>query len=69
MDPKVLARFSSIFPYPPSRPSALQHVSKEMLPHLPTAPANFKRALNTNEEWWADHIQEVTARFQNWLAK
>jgi putative spermidine/putrescine transport system substrate-binding protein len=69
MEPKVLARFSSFFPYPPTRRSALQHVSKEILPHLPTAPANFKKALSTNEEWWADNIQEVTARFQNWLAK
>ena len=69
MDPKVLARFSSFFPYPPTRRSALPHVAKEMLPHLPTSPDNFKRALSTNEEWWADHIQEVNARFQNWLAK
>jgi putative spermidine/putrescine transport system substrate-binding protein len=69
MEPKMMARFSSLFPYPPSRKSAMQYVSVEMLPHLPTAPANFKRALNTNEEWWADHAEEVTARFQNWLAK
>jgi putative spermidine/putrescine transport system substrate-binding protein len=69
MQPKVLARFSSFFPYPPSRKSALQYISPDILPDLPTTPANFTHALSVNEEWWADHFQEVNARFQNWLAK
>jgi len=33
------------------------------------AASAAEAAWSTNEEWWADHIQEVNARFQNWLAK
>jgi putative spermidine/putrescine transport system substrate-binding protein len=38
-------------------------------PYLPTTPENTTNALSTNENWWADHYEEVNEKFQNWLAK
>ena len=40
-----------------------------MLPHMPTAPDNFKNALQSDPEWWADHADELNERFNAWLAK
>ena len=41
----------------------------EMKPHMPTAPANFKTALQNDFEFWADYNDELNERFNAWLAK
>ena len=65
----VMGRYSSIFPYGPSRKSGVPFVDKQMVGHLPTAPENMKKALVRNEEWWADHLQEIQEKFNAWLSK
>ena len=40
-----------------------------MKPHMPTFGPNFKTALHKNDEFWADHLDELTERFNAWLAK
>ena len=40
-----------------------------MAPHMPTAPENFKNALQNDFEFWADHQDELNERFNAWLAK
>jgi putative spermidine/putrescine transport system substrate-binding protein len=67
--PKVLADFSSQFPYAPARTSAMPFVSKDITPYLTTYPANFKNALSSNEDWWADHDEALRERFEKWLAE
>lgn len=67
--PKTMARFANIYPYAPARKDALKYVSSAMLPDLPTAPQNFKRALSADEGWWADHEEAMRLRFQTWLSK
>jgi putative spermidine/putrescine transport system substrate-binding protein len=67
--PEVMARLSNYFPYGPPRKSAMQYVDKEMLPHLPTSPENAKHAVVQNQEWWADHQQEIQEKFNVWLAR
>lgn len=60
--------------YGPARKSALKdallyHDGKtEMLPNLPTYPANMKNALETSMEFWVDHQTELNERFNAWLA-
>jgi putative spermidine/putrescine transport system substrate-binding protein len=39
-----------------------------MGPQMPTAPANFKTAIQNNFEWWADNQDEMNERFNAWLA-
>lgn len=68
MRPQRLAEFSNRMPYAPARLSAVQYVDKQMVSHLPTAPENFTKALGSNEEWWADHEEEIAEKFNTWLA-
>ena len=35
----------------------------------PTAPENTKNAFVVNAEFWADHDEELTERFNTWLAQ
>ena len=37
--------------------------------HMPTAPANFKNALQNDFEFWADNSDELNERFNAWLAQ
>lgn len=61
--------------YGPVRKSAAPLVGKHALtgvdmgPHMPTAPANFKNALQNDFAFWADHSDELNERFSAWLAK
>jgi len=62
--------------YGPARKSSNPLISSyatnpdlKMGPHMPTAPANFKTALQNNFEFWADHQDELNERFNAWLAK
>ena len=67
--PQNMARLANFFPYGPSRKSAMQYVNKDMLSWMPTAPENSKTALVQDQEWWADHQQEIQEKFNAWLAK
>ena len=69
VQPKVLAAFSSKIPYAPARKAAIDYVTPDMKPFMPTAPENFTNALNSNEEWWADHEEALRERFEKWLAQ
>ncbi|MEM7239507.1 MAG: ABC transporter substrate-binding protein, partial [Pseudomonadota bacterium] len=40
----------------------------KMGPQMPTAPDNFKNALQNNFEFWADNQDELNERFNAWLA-
>ncbi|MEH6494516.1 MAG: polyamine ABC transporter substrate-binding protein [Pseudomonas marincola] len=61
--------------YGPVRKSAAPLVGKhaeagvDMKPHMPTAPANFKNALQNDFAFWADHQDELNEKFSAWLAK
>lgn len=66
---KALAKATQYISYGPLRKSATPFIDPEILPHLPTAPDNFKHALQYNVEWWADRLVELTERFNAWLAK
>jgi putative spermidine/putrescine transport system substrate-binding protein len=60
---------SNYISYGPVRKSAQAKLSAEMQPHMPTAPVNFKNALQNNWQWWADNQDEINERFNTWLAK
>ena len=74
-DTKRLADQAKWISYGPARASSQPLVGKhaelgiEMGPHMPTNPANQKNYLVNNIEWWADHQDDVEARFQSWLVK
>ena len=60
---------SNYISYGPVRRSAQALLSPEMEPHMPTAAANFKNALQNDYQFWADNQDELNERFNTWLAK
>jgi putative spermidine/putrescine transport system substrate-binding protein len=70
-----LADQAKYISYGPVRKSSMPLVSTyigtsiPMAPHMPTYPANFKNALMTNNEWWADNQDEMIKRYNAWMAK
>lgn len=73
-DTQRLADQAKFISYGPARKSSAPLVGKhadldiEMAPHMPTAPDNSKNTLLYNYEWWADNQDDLTERFQAWLA-
>ena len=67
--PEVLATQTKHIAYGPARKSALRHVERDVLPHLPTTAQNMSTAIASDEGWWADHYEELLQRLNAWLAK
>jgi len=73
-DTQRLADQAAWISYGPARKSSVPLIGKhaeagiEMGPHMPTAPNNFKNALQNDYLFWADNQDELTERFNAWLA-
>jgi len=74
-DTQRLADQAKYISYGPVRKSSAALVANhletgvDMKPHMPTAPENFKNAVQNDPEWWADHQDELNERFNSWLTK
>lgn len=73
-DTQRLADQAKWISYGPARQSSNpligQHADLgiDMLPHMPTAPANAVNTFVTAYEFWADYRDDIDVTFQNWLA-
>lgn len=72
---QALADQASWISYGPARASSAPLVASynskpdlKMGPQMPTAPENFKNALQNDFEFWADNQDELNERFNAWLA-
>ena len=75
-DTQRLADQASWISYGPTRQSSAPLVASyhnkpdlKMGPQMPTAPDNFKNALQNDFEFWADNQDELNERFNAWLAQ
>ncbi len=74
-DTQRLADQAKFISYGPARASSAPLVGKhatlgiDMAPHMPTDPNNAKNTFVNNYEWWADHRDDLDAKFQAWLIK
>ncbi len=74
-DTQRLADQAKFISYGPARASSAPLVGKhealgiEMAPHMPTDPANATNVLHYDYTWWADHRDDIDAKFQAWLAQ
>jgi len=71
-----LANQASYISYGPARRSSSPLVGTyatkpelKMGPQMPTAPENFKTALQNDFVFWADNQDELNERFNTWLAR
>ena len=73
-DTQRLADQAKFISYGPARASSAPLVGTHatlgiaMAPHMPTNPENAKNTLLYNYEFWADNVDDLTAKFQAWLA-
>ena len=73
-DTQRLADQAKFISYGPARASSAPLVGKhatlgiEMAPHMPTNPENTTNTLLYNYEFWADNVDDLTEKFQAWLA-
>ena len=73
-DTQRLADQAKWISYGPARKSSVAMIGKsaetgvDMVPHMPTAPNNFKNPLQNDFAWWADNQDELNERFNAWLA-
>ncbi|WP_277182946.1 PotD/PotF family extracellular solute-binding protein, partial [Caballeronia sp. BR00000012568055] len=67
--PKASADLSKYIAYAPPRKDAVALVDKQRLADMPTAPDNFKRAVQINANFWADNSDAINKRFQVWLTQ
>lgn len=74
-DTQRLADQAKYISYGPARESSAAQVSThavtgiDMKPHMPTYGPNFKTAVKKDVEFWADNLDELTERFNAWLAQ
>lgn len=74
-DTQRLADQAKYISYGPARKSSAALVGKhaelgiDMAPHMPTAPDNAKNVLFKDINFWADRKEELSEKFEAWLAK
>jgi putative spermidine/putrescine transport system substrate-binding protein len=64
-----LAEQTKYITYGPARMSAMSLVDDATKAMLPTAEANMATALQMNADWWATHHAQMSASFEEWLAR
>lgn len=67
--PENQAEQTKYISYGPSRVEAGKLVDPAMVPNLPTSEENMKTAFSVSPEFWADHGEELTERFNTWIAQ
>jgi putative spermidine/putrescine transport system substrate-binding protein len=68
-DPKNMSQQSKYIAYAPTHADAIALVDPAIAPTLPTFPDNMKTAIPTDLVFWADNNEELTKRFNAWLAQ
>ncbi|NWH08617.1 MAG: ABC transporter substrate-binding protein [Alphaproteobacteria bacterium] len=78
-DTQRLADQARYIAYAPARASSIKIIEEpgfthaikgvRMLEYMPTAPQNAFNSITTDHRWWADHQEEVEARWNAWLAQ
>lgn len=66
---KNYSTFTKFIPYAPPRKKAIPLIDKAVLNDMPTAPENYKNAVQIDASFWADNGDEINKRFQTWLAQ
>jgi putative spermidine/putrescine transport system substrate-binding protein len=66
--PKQLADLTNYISYGPSRASGVAMVSDDMKKQLPTDETNFAKGLRASAAFWSDYGDQLTEKFNAWLA-
>jgi putative spermidine/putrescine transport system substrate-binding protein len=65
--PERQAQLPPRIPYGVTARGANERLTRQVLAQLPTAPQNAEGRLRIDDQFWLDHIDRLTARFDTWL--
>lgn len=67
LDPKAAAEFVKAVPYPGFVPGMMELLEPEFVATLPTAPQNAALQFRFDAGWWAENLETVQKRWNDWL--
>ncbi|MGO4736734.1 ABC transporter substrate-binding protein [Bosea sp. 2KB_26] len=67
MDPAASAEFVKLVPYPGFVPGMMELLDPAFAATLPTSPENAAVQFEFNSAWWAENLDAVTTRWNEWL--
>lgn len=67
LDPKAAAAFVKVVPYPGFVPGMMELLEPKFAATLPTAPENAEKQFRFDADWWAQNLDEVQKRWNDWL--
>ena len=67
--PDRQAALAALIPYGPTRVDAAELIPPEVATDIPGTPANRKYGLFFDREFWVEHVEELTERFNAWAAQ
>ncbi len=66
--PDVNGKLAEYIPYGPVVKAAISHVPKDVVAKLPNAPDHMKAYLVADPQFWGDYGEDLSRRFNTWLA-
>jgi putative spermidine/putrescine transport system substrate-binding protein len=63
------ALYTDVLSYGPTNPKAFETIPAARAAQLPTAPANFSRMVQINDDWWGANKDQMFDRFNAWLLR
>jgi putative spermidine/putrescine transport system substrate-binding protein len=66
-DPVASAAFVKVMPYPGFAPGMMDLLEPAFVATLPTAPENAEVQFRFDAAWWAENLEEVQNRWNEWL--
>ena len=67
--PENQAEFPKYIAYGPTHKAAIKKMSPELAIQMPSHPDNMKVVWKINSRWWSDNNDDMSIRFNAWLAK
>ena len=65
--PESQAQFNAAMQYGPINSKAFDYIEPEVAKNLPTAPDYVDSIWIPDAEWWSDHDEEITERWNAWV--
>ncbi|SLN75685.1 ABC transporter substrate-binding protein [Oceanibacterium hippocampi] len=65
--PDLELEYLKVLPYPNFAPGLFDQLDEAQAKQMPTYPANAEMQFSANEEFWADNIDWINERWNEWL--
>lgn len=67
MRPELEREYLKLLPYPSFAPGLFDGMPQEVVAQMPTYPANEKAQFAANEQFWAENLDRLQERWNEWL--